>query len=206
MPGVDKGPRANQRYRTRRDLLRAAAAILETGKVPTLEEVAREARVSRATIYRYFSSVEALLAEAPLDLKVPSPERLFGDDASHDPVERLDRAEVALAEMMRDNETQLRVLLSLAVRPRDGSEDGGPVRQNRRTPLIEGALAPVRERLDDETYRNLVAALALVFGTESMVVFRDVLTLDDGEARRVKSWAIGALVGAALRDSGSRPR
>ena len=41
--------RQNQRYRTRKDLLDAAARLLKAGRSPSLEEVAAEAKVSRAT-------------------------------------------------------------------------------------------------------------------------------------------------------------
>ncbi|HYN45985.1 MAG TPA: TetR family transcriptional regulator, partial [Allosphingosinicella sp.] len=46
--------RPNQKSRTRKDLLRAAAQLMKVGRSPTLEEVAQEAEVSRATAYRYF--------------------------------------------------------------------------------------------------------------------------------------------------------
>jgi hypothetical protein len=69
--------------------------------------------------------------------------------------------------------------------------------------LIEAALAPARARFDDRSYEDLTAALALVFGTESMIVFRDVQPLTPARAREVKSWAIRALVDAALE--GKRP-
>src|SRR5690606_29203736 len=62
--------RANQRLRTRKDLLRAAARLLAAGRTPTLEEVAAEALVSRATAYRYFPGIEALLLEAALDVAI----------------------------------------------------------------------------------------------------------------------------------------
>ena len=52
-----------------------------------MEEVAEEALVSRATAYRYFPSMEALLVEAPLDIAVPDPEQMFADDSSVDPAE-----------------------------------------------------------------------------------------------------------------------
>ena len=76
-----------------------------------------------------------------------------------------------------------------------------PIRQNRRIPLIEAALRPVRGTLPPEAYDRLCAALAVIFGTESMVVFRDVLRLDADRAREVKSWAVRALVRAALAES-----
>ena len=179
--------------------------MLKTGVVPSLEEVAEKARVSRATAYRYFSNVEALVAEAPLDHKVPSPEDLFCEDASKDPVERLDRADAALDEMIRANEPQLRVMLARTLEAKRSAADRNPVRQNRRTPLVEAALAPARHRFGQESYDNLVAALALVLGTESMVVARDVLGIDFDRMRAVKSWAIRALVAAALDNTDHSP-
>ena len=44
---------------------------MKQGRNPSLEDVAGEALVSRATAYRYFPSVEALLLEASLDVEVP---------------------------------------------------------------------------------------------------------------------------------------
>ena len=53
----------------------------------------------------------------------------------------------------------------------------------------------------------LTRALALVIGTESVIVFKDVLQLDDAETRKVKRWTIRALVQAAIRsEARSRPR
>jgi hypothetical protein len=38
-----------------------------------------------------------------------------------------------------------------------------------------------------------------VIGTEAMLVLKDVLQLDEAEARRVRRWAIRALVDAARK-------
>jgi hypothetical protein len=86
----------------------------------------------------------------------------------------------------------------------DPAGDGIPVRQNRRGPLIEAALAPARDRLTPAAYSRLCAALAMIFGPESMVVFSDVLGLDARAARKIKSWAAQALVRAAIKESGAR--
>jgi AcrR family transcriptional regulator len=197
----DSSPRANQRLRTRKDLLRAAARLLKAGKTPTLAEVAEEALVSRATAYRHFPSIEALLVEAPLDGVVPSPEELFErDDAPTDPVERVDQAEAALHAMLYANEAQVRLSHAHSTRLRV-SDDTLIVRQNRRAGLIQAALAPIRERLDDPAYDRLCAALSLVFGPESMIVCQDVLGIDSEAARDMKRWAIEALVQAALKTS-----
>jgi AcrR family transcriptional regulator len=198
--------RSNQRYRTRKDLVEAAGRLMKNGHKPSLEEVAEAARVSRATAYRYFPSVEALLAEAPVDIAAPDWDGLFDDDASSDPEERVDRAEAVMHRLVYDNEAAIRLMLSAALTRAgaNGADEAVPYRQNRRTPLIEAALAPARGRFKAASYGRLRAALAMIFGSESMVVFRDVLRLDEKTARAVKSWAVRALVRAALAESHTR--
>ncbi|CAG0959924.1 hypothetical protein PHYC_00668 [Phycisphaerales bacterium] len=198
--------RPNQRHRTRKDLLSAAARLLkEREGTPSMDDVAAAAMVSRATAYRYFPTIESLLVEAPLDGAVPGPEDVFADDATQDPAARVDRAEAALHDMCYRNAAQLRVMLAASLeRAAGGAAEGVPVRQNRRTSLIKAALEPARARFSDGAYEKLCAALALVFGTESMIVCTDVLGVDSKHARKVKSWAVRTLVQAALEDSRAR--
>jgi AcrR family transcriptional regulator len=193
--------RPNQKRRTRKDLLQAAARLMKQGRRPGLDEVAEEALVSRATAYRYFPSVEALLAEASADVVTPEPAELFAGGGPSDPVARVEKVDAALHDMVLANEPALRLMLANALQQAIGREAGGapPVRQNRRTPLIEAALEPVRRQFKPAAYDMLSKSLALVIGTEAMVVFKDVLQLPDAEARKVKRWAIRALVEAAKR-------
>lgn len=58
--------------------------------------------------------------------------------------------------------------------------------------------------IDRPAYQRLCAALAVYFGPESMIVFRDVLQMDAAAARKVKSWAVRALVRTALNEAGSK--
>ena len=197
--GSGETGRSNQRSRTRKDLLDAASRLLKQGRRPTLEEVAEEARVSRATAYRYFPSVETLLVEAPLEGATPAPDDLFRDASSDDAVERLERVDSALDDMIAANEQALRLMLAHSLQRGVNNEaaDGFPARQNRRTALIEAALAPARGQFEPAAAARLASALALIIGTESMVVLKDVLQLDAAEATEVKQWAIRALVDAA---------
>ncbi|MBO3275500.1 TetR/AcrR family transcriptional regulator [Pseudomonas schmalbachii] len=197
-----KSTRPNQKLRTRKDLLQAASRLLRQGRNPSLEEIAEEAMVSRATAYRYFPGVEALLLEASLDVAVPDVRSLFAGTPTDDPLARLDRLEEAFHEMTRSNELQLRLMLMNALRQgASGEQDGAtPIRQNRRSTLIDAALAPTRTQFRPEALDRLRKALALLYGTEAMLVFKDVLQLDDAEAREVTRWAIHALVEAARRE------
>jgi AcrR family transcriptional regulator len=192
--------RSNQKRRARKALLEAAGRLMRDGGRPTLEEVAEEALISRATAYRYFSGLDALLVEASLDVETPTAETLFGADSSSDPVARVQRADAALHEMMVANEPALRRMLiqslERGLKPGDGDL---PSRQNRRTPLIEAALAPARGEFEPKALDRLTKALAMIVGTEGMVAAKDVLQLSDDEARQVKRWAIQALVDAARK-------
>ncbi|MES1199612.1 MAG: helix-turn-helix domain-containing protein [Pseudomonadota bacterium] len=199
MPKARTPGRENQRRRTRKAILEAAARLMKQGKRPTLEDVAEEALVSRATAYRYFPSIEALLIETAVDVAVPDAASLFANDTRIDPVARVTAADDALEQMMRDNEHTLRLMLAQSVAR---TNDAAPARQNRRAPLIDAALAPARERFRPSEYKRLTQALALIIGTESMIVFKDVLQVDDAEASKTKRWAIRALIEAAEKKEG----
>lgn len=190
-------PRSNQELRTRKDLLAAASRLMQQGRLPGMDEVAKEALVSRPTAYRYFRSIDALLNEAVVDAIVPDSKEALAQSKSTDPEERLLEVEAVLHRSCYANEAQLRVMLANSVN-RDPSDTDVPARQNRRLPLIEAALAPARNRFKDADYKRLCASLSLIFGTESMIVFRDVLRLDETTAQDVKAWAIRTLVRGAL--------
>ncbi len=143
MTVAEKTGRRNQRQRTRKDLLRAASRLMKQGRKPSPEEIAEEALVSRATAYRHFPRLDALLLEASLDVAIPEPDDLFRDASPDDPVLRLERVDAVLHDMILANEAPLRMMLVHSLQ-RDvrGDKDGElPARQNRRTPLIEAALA-----------------------------------------------------------------
>ena len=195
--------RLRQKTRTRKNLLEAASRLMKQGRRLTVEDVAEEALVSRATAYRYFPSVDVLLVEAPIDTAVPDPVDLFRDASSDDPVERMEHVESALHRMISANEPALRLMLAHSLQRGVSRDKGGelPDRQNRRTDLIEAALAPAREQFAPESLETLTKAIALIIGTEAMVVFKDVLQMDEAEAAEVRRWAIRALIDAA----GKRP-
>ncbi|MFC3070377.1 TetR/AcrR family transcriptional regulator [Phenylobacterium soli] len=197
--------RVNQKRRTRKTLLETAARLAREGRTPTLEEVAEAALVSRATAYRYFPSIEALMVEAALDVAVPEPDALFAGGGPADAVARFAHVEAALHEMMAANEVQLRMMLvhSLERRLRGEADDGLPARQNRRVPLLEAALEPVKDEFAPADRRRLIEALSLIVGIEAIVVLKDVLQLDEPQIREVKRWAVKALVEAARKQASS---
>lgn len=194
--------RENQRARTRQAIVRAAGALLARGGKPSLDEIAAEARVSRATAYRYFPGLDALLSEAAVDLLVPSPGELFGPGAPADAFERLALVDDVFDKACREREAPLRLMLARVLERSVGrAADEPPLRQNRRVPLIEAALAPLEPRLGRARVARLAQALAIVIGTEGFLALNDVVGLDAHQAGQVRQWAIDALVAAALREA-----
>jgi AcrR family transcriptional regulator len=195
------GGRANQRLRTRKDLLDAANRLMRDGGRPSFEEIAEAALVSRATAYRYFPGLEALLFEAGLDLAMPAPVVFFAGDTTTDPLVRLERLEAALFRMIDENNAPMRMLLARSLhRSVDPEHDPAvPVRQNRRGPLIAAALAPARDQFADADLDTLSKALVVLLGIEAEVAFKDVVRADTDEAKRIRLWMIRTLVEAARR-------
>jgi hypothetical protein len=130
-------------------------------------------------------------------------EHLFTDDKTRDPEERLSKANSVMHDFIWRNQLQMRLVLARLIEQVAGAAKGHPElgRQNRRTEFIKTALAPSRDRFDKGAYRRLCSALALVFGVESMIVFRDVLQIEEAEAREVENWVIRALTRAAMQES-----
>jgi AcrR family transcriptional regulator len=194
--------RANQKARTRQAIVRAAGALLAKGAKPSLDEIAEAAQVSRATAYRYFPGLDALLSEAAVDLMVPEAGELFAAGAPDDPFERLALVDDTIDKACRTQQVPLRLMLARVLERSIGrAPDEPPLRQNRRTPLLEEALAPLAPRLGRARTERLAQALAMIVGTESFLALNDVVGLDEAEARDVRRWAIDALVAAALNES-----
>ena len=111
MTGTEMRGRPNQRTRTRKDLLKAASRLIEQGRQPTLEDIAEEAFVSRATAYRISRVLRPFWSKRRSISLSPNPTDLFGGDASDDPVARLQRVDAALHDMILANEAPLRMML-----------------------------------------------------------------------------------------------
>jgi len=191
-----KTGRVNQKQKTRRAIIDAAVRLTATNKVPSMEEIAEEAGVSRATAYRYFPKSDFLLAEAALDIGVPEPVAALAAVTGKDTATRLQEADKLFHDLFTHNEPLMRVMLAEGHRLRAENPET-PIRQNRRLPMIEEALRGGDVDLSEDAFRRLAQALSLIVGPEGMIATRDVLGLKDDDARALKSWIISALLKAA---------
>jgi AcrR family transcriptional regulator len=196
----------NQKRRTQQALIAAVQALLAEGRRPTLQDVADRALVSRATAYRYFSSIETLEAMARLDRAVPALDAVLrpGDD----PVRAAGRAAEHINRMLLDDEHGVHVLVRSAMQDwLDSSPDARPPRPGWRLRLIEPIVLSCGDRLDAAAKRRVRGALALVMGVEAVVSLRDVAGESTDAAIQIARWAAESLMLAALSSGkpASRP-
>jgi AcrR family transcriptional regulator len=194
------GGRERQRRRTRKAIVAAAAGLLESGRSPSVAEVAEAADVSRRTVYLYFPTVEQLLADAALEATRAGIEPQF--EASDDPAERIEALVRAMHRSFAETEQLGRTILKHtigAAAPADAAN--APRRGYRRIEWIERALEPLRGTLPAERFEGLVSALALVIGWEAMIALRDTRGLSSAEAEEVCVWAARSLLDAATSRS-----
>jgi AcrR family transcriptional regulator len=201
-------PRANQKGRTRKALVDAAAALFRQGREPTVPEAADAAKVSRATAYRYFPTQDALLIEvAGLGPAVVPVDAMLAQLRIADPEARLIRLLDTLNSIVFEEElpmrTALRVYLDTWLEARRKGNPVPVVREGRRMHWLEIAPEPIRKTLPKARWRRLQAALALTLSIDAMVVMKDVCRLDDDDALDVLRWAARALLRAGLAESSS---
>jgi len=192
------------RARMKKRMLDTAMRLMEEGLIPSVSEVAEAAEVSRATAYRYFPSQVAMIQETVEQALGPI---LEWESNSTETEERIaDLIDFAYPRIETYEATH-RAVLKLAIdqwtRGKAGTLGDEPrlVRGNRKRLIIE-ALAPLKSRLTPEEFDRLTQALSLVFGTEALVVLKDISGLGGEEARRVAIWASLALVRSAVAESG----
>ena len=198
-------PRANQKLRTRQALVQAATELVRSGQELTLAGVAERARVSRATVYRYFPSPETLSLEvAQVNPAAEPVEQWLQSMDADDPGERLRRLlstfnKLVLAEQVTMR-TALRAYLDTTLENHRRGEAATTVREGRRTRWLDETLAPIRQQLTPAKWRRLRSALALTLGIEAIIVQKDVCHASNAEALATLDWAAQALLKAALQE------
>lgn len=200
--------RTNQKRRTRAAIKAAAADLIQRGKTPTMADIAEAALVSKSTAYRYFPSLEALIAEIMLDQTVALDlERVY--EAAEIPGTAEERLEAVVREdhaLVHQHERAFRTAIGVMLTAQQDEATRLPRRPGNRLRYLSQALAPLADQLEAEHFERLVMALALCVGIESMVVMKDICGLTPSEAEAVKLWAARALLRAALNESKNEPR
>jgi AcrR family transcriptional regulator len=190
----------------KRHMLGTAIRLMQDGFVPSVSDVAEAAEVSRATAYRYFPS-QAAMVQAVVDDAL-GPIRAWNSHEK-DAGKRVSELLAFAFPRMLEYEATHRAALSLAldqwIRRQAGSlgSEARIVRGNRRG-LLREALAPLKGRIDAQTFDKLAQSLSLIFGIEAIIVLKDIWGLDDDEVRDLAIWAAHSLVASAVTSASSQ--
>ncbi len=202
---VETDGRANQKRRTRQALIDAALAFRDEGRNPTFAEVAERALVSRATAYRYFSSVEALVSESATERGWPPLDRVWrsGDN----PADGIACAAREMMKLLLDDEVGLHMMeRSFMAVWLENDPSVRPRRPGRRMKYIEPIVGSLKGELPPAARKRLVHALSMVMGTEAALAVRDIGGASIDEALTAAAWAAQALVNQACAEAAEARR
>jgi AcrR family transcriptional regulator len=192
--------RANQKQRTYQALLDAALGLSDAGQQPTLRDIANKAMVSRATAYRYFPSVDALIHEAYFGRAAVPLDTFIGTGT--DPVEAVGRAAEVMNRLLLENEPGVHIVERAFMQIwLDDASDDRPSRMARRMNYIDPIIDSLSERLDEAARFRLRIALAMTMGTEAVLAMRDVAGASKEQAIAAGIWAAQSLIRQALAET-----
>lgn len=190
--------RSRQKARTAAALIAAARAHLSDGVIPTVEQAAERAGISRATAYRYFANQKLLLGAVHPETDTPT---LLPPNPPQDVVERVTLVATEIMRRVLENETELRAMLRVSLE-RGDDEPELPMRKGRRLGWFEDALTPLQDMLDARNRRRLVLALSAAVGIEPFVWLTDMAGVSRREAAEVVVSTARCLVADALKPAG----
>lgn len=196
--------------RTRRVLIEGMKELLRSGAPLTVQALADQTGVSRATVYRYFPSNTsvALNATMPLtDNPLNDPSWSY-QNKDFQKLSKLDVAERAgalvrvMGEWAFDHERELRTVLALSLNP--DSVRKGLTRKDRtnRHRWITSLLADLPPEVNLADRERLAQSLTPLFGADAVVWVTDVAQLDREKSLDLLQWMAKSLVQATLLESG----
>jgi len=186
--GYLKKGRIKQKQETREKILSCAQELMNSGKKFTLEEVAEKAKVSRATIYRYYSNVEILYAEAGIDINTKSPKTIYEDLRGLELKDKILGIQEYYNNLALDNENAFRNYLSIVLT----SDSQHNKRGARRTKTLKMVLDETS--LTKKEIKNLQNLFTVLMGIESLIVTKDVCGLNNEQSKKILKWGMELLL------------
>jgi AcrR family transcriptional regulator len=197
LTGVSSPGRTNQKTRTRLAIIEACRGLIQTGADVSIPEVAQQALVSEATVYRYFPDLPSLVNAALIGLWPSPAEALEPIAHSADPVERIAFAAEAFLRRVLAYQGAVRAMIAATVTHR-----GQAKRPRLRFAWIDEALAPAEATLaltDAEAFARLKQDLAVVVSAEALFTLTDLCRLEPDEAITSAARLAATITAAALR-------
>ena len=190
---IDTG-RKKQKLKTRNILLKTTQKLIAQGANFSLEKVAIEAKVSRATIYRYYSSIDVLSAEAGLDLNTESPNAIYKKLQHLGTPEKILAIQAYFNQLTVEHEAAFRKYLSIVL----ASDSPIAKRGARRPKTLQLTLAQKDLGLDEIQSQNLANIATVLMGIEAFIATKDVCGLSNEASRQTLQWGLEMVLKGAL--------
>ncbi|MFC4096469.1 TetR/AcrR family transcriptional regulator [Euzebyella saccharophila] len=182
--------RKAQKQQTRQKILKAANDLVKNHSPLNMDEIAKEAGISRATIYRYYSNAEEIATELILYLNVPDSGKLMSDWEGQNLYDGLKGIQNAYLDFIFNNEIPSKKFLGAILSSADPKLERG---QNRITSVRE-FLASKDIQMNPVEKENLSVIATLLMGIEAVIVTKDVCGLDNQKSREVLNWALDRIL------------
>src|SRR6056297_1379801 len=163
-----KTGRTNQKIETRSKILVNAQYFLNNGLEFNLEDIAKRSGISRATIYRYFSNVDILAAEAGLDVNTKSSETIFENLKGRTLEQKILEIQDYYNTLAIDHEMLFRKYISAVL----DSSTQTPKRGARRKKTLQLVLE--KTNYTHKEKKDLSNLLTVLMGIEPLIVTKDV--------------------------------
>ncbi|MGX1928751.1 TetR/AcrR family transcriptional regulator [Flagellimonas sp. 2504JD4-2] len=178
--------RKKQKLKTRNRILEAANRLIESGNDITLEDIAKEAEVSRATIYRYYSNIDSLSTELVLHLNVPSTDTILEEFSGNGVKTSILGIQKIYLDFILETEKASKKFLAAFLSTTDSKLVRG---QNRITALKEFFRQHSTD-IDAKTQSKLIHLTVLLMGIESIIATKDVCGLNSKESVETLQWGL----------------
>jgi AcrR family transcriptional regulator len=183
-----KKGRIKQKQETREKILSSTQELMGGGKKFTLEDVAEKAGISRATVYRYYSNIDVLSAEAGLDINTKSPADIYKNLEDAGISDKLLDVQEYYNDLALENEKAFRNYLSIVLTS-DSQHNKRGARRNRTVKMVLDETNLTKKEIKD--LQNL---LTVLMGIEPLIVTKDVCGLNNEQSKKLLKWGMELLL------------
>ncbi len=187
--------RTRQKMATRKHILVQTQHLLRTGNEISMDDVIRESGLSRATVYRYFTSIEILVKEAGLDINTAIPEELYEKVSSYEPHTQILKIQEYFNDLAFDHEEAFRKYLGAVL-----SQDQSTAKRGaRRVKTLHLVMQNLKEKVDGDIAEKVINTATVLMGIEALVATRDVCGLSKKKSKETLQWALDIILTQALK-------
>lgn len=199
--------RINQKMRTRRELLRGARELMQSGEPVTVAGAAKRVGISTATSYRYFSEPATMQVEAVMEMDLNNSDTLLEQleravEHNSNIPERLIAAQRLILAHIRENEYPYRIYIAKSHEQSVQGPAGNNSLQGHThiLALIDMALSPLRGTLSEMSFRRATAALAAICSPEHYFALKDTCGLRERDLDETSAQSLRAAAAHWLTD------